>query len=173
MNLDELTPEELADGFMIPARMTPEQKRRADQELAAIRQKRFTEQSEQDILYGRMLQLKIHIEDYIKQDTFDPNKDFSYFLRSYIDIQHKKKVDIASELDIHQTKLSQLLSGRREPSEDIFIRLEFHSNQFISARDWFRLSMKQQEHAIMTNASLRNKEKKHVKGHLNLNASIR
>lgn len=166
MNLDAIAPEEIVDGFMLPAKMTLEQKRQADQQLAVIRQKRLVEQSEQEKLYGQLLQLKIHIEDYIKQDTFDPKKGFAYFLQLYIELQHKKKIEVASELDIHKTKLSQLLSGRRAPSEDIFIRLEFHSNQFISARNWFRLSMKQQEYSIMTNSSLRNKEKKHVKGHL-------
>jgi plasmid maintenance system antidote protein VapI len=168
MKLEAIAPEEIVDGFMLPARMTLEQKHQANQQLAIIRQQRLAEQSEQEKLYGQLLQLKIQIEDYIKQDAFDPKKDFAYFLKAYIELLHKKKIEVASELDIHKTKLSQLLSGHREPSEDIFIRLEFHSNQFISARNWFRLSVKQQEYTIMTNSSLRNKEKKHVKGHLKL-----
>lgn len=153
---------------MLPAQMSFEQKRQADQQLALIRQKRIAERSEQEKLYGQLLQLKIHIEDYIKQEAFDPKKDFSYFLKSYIELQHKKKSEVASELDIHKTQLSQLLSGSRAPSEDIFIRLEFHSKQFITARDWLRLSVKQQEYTIMTNTSLRNEEKQHLKGHLQL-----
>lgn len=168
MNLDAIAPEEVADGFMMPAEMTPDEKRQADQQLAAIRKKRLAQRSEQDKLYGQLLQLKILIEDYIRQDEFDPEKNFAYFLKSYIALQRKKKHEVAHELDIHKTKLSQLLSGHREPSEDIFIRLEYHSNRFISARDWFRLSMKQQEYAIMTDTSRRNKEKKHLKGYFQL-----
>lgn len=166
MNLDAIAPDELVDGFMLPAQMTTEQKRQADQQLAVIRQQRLAEQSGPEKMYGQLLQLKIQIEDYIKQDAFDPKKNFAYFLRSYIEIQHKQKNEVASELDIHKTKLSQLLSGYREPSEDIFIRLEFHSNQFITARDWFRISVKQHEYTIMTNSLLRNREMKHVKGQL-------
>ncbi|RAJ89896.1 hypothetical protein LX87_05630 [Larkinella arboricola] len=166
MNLDEIAPEEVVDGFMVPAKMTLEQKRRADGQLARIRQERFANRSEPEKVYGQLLQLKIQMEDYIQQDTFDPKKNFAYFLKSYIELQHKKKAEVALELDIHKTKLSQLLSGNRAPSEDIFIRLEFHSNRFISARHWFRLLVKQQENYMMTNTSLRNKEKKHVKGHV-------
>ncbi|MCF2491617.1 helix-turn-helix transcriptional regulator [Dyadobacter sp. CY347] len=168
MNLDAVAPQDVVDGFMLPAQMSSEQKRQADQQLALIRQKRIAEMSDQEKLYGQLLQLKIHIEDYIKEEVFDPKKGFSYFLKSYIELQHKKKNEVASELNIHKTKLSQLLSGNRAPSDDIFIRLEFHSNQFITARDWFRLSVKQQEYTIMTNTSLRNEEKQHLKGHLQL-----
>ncbi len=168
MNFDTIAPEEIVDGFMLPAQMTNEQKLKANKQLAIIRQGRIAGVSEKEKLYGQLLQLKILIEDYIKQDVFDPTKNFAYFLKLYIEIQHKKKNEVASELDIHKTKLSQLLSGNREPSEDLFIRLEFHSNQFIPARDWFRLSVKQQEYSIMTNVSLRNKEQKHVTGHLQL-----
>lgn len=168
MNLDEIAPEEIVDGFMLPAKMTLEQKRQADEQLASIRHERLANRSQQERLYGQLLQLKIQMEDYIKQDTFDPKKNFAYFLNSYIELLHKRKAEVATELDIHKTKLSQLLSGNREPSEDIFIRLEFHSNRFISARDWFRLLVKQQENHIMTNTSLRNKEKKHVKGHVEI-----
>lgn len=39
MNLDVIDPEELVDGFMIPAEMTPEEKLQADQQLALIRKK--------------------------------------------------------------------------------------------------------------------------------------
>lgn len=168
MNLDEIAPEEEVDGFMIPAKMTREQKRHADGQLASIRYERLANRSQQEKLYGQLLQLKIQIEDYIQQDTFDPKKNFAYFLKSYIELLPKKKAEVASELDIHKTKLSQLLSGNREPSEDIFIRLEFHSNRFISARNWFRLLVKQQENHMMTDTSLRNREKKHVKGQLEI-----
>lgn len=65
MNLNAIAPQELVDGFMLPAKMILEQKRKADQQLAIIRQQRLTERSEQEKLYGQLLQLKIHIEDYI------------------------------------------------------------------------------------------------------------
>jgi transcriptional regulator with XRE-family HTH domain len=172
MNLDELTPEELVDGFVIPARMTREQKRRADEELAAVLQARRANLTEQEKLRGKLLQLKFQIEDYIKEDKFDPKKNFAYFLKSYVELQPRKKSEVASELSIHKSKLSQLLSGDREPSEDVFIRLEFHSNRFILARDWFRLTMKKHEHDIMTNAALRNQEKSYVKGHVELEGSV-
>lgn len=166
MNLDTITPEEIVDGFMIPSQISIKEKHQADLELNNIRKQRSADRSDQGKLYGQLLQLKILIEDYVNQDNLDPEKDFAYFLKSYIDIQHKRKNDIAYELDIHKSKLSQLLSGNRAPSEDIFVRLEFHSNRFISARNWLRLSIKQQEYSIMTNSSMRNEQKKHLKGHL-------
>ncbi|WP_207508200.1 hypothetical protein [Telluribacter humicola] len=168
MNLEKITPEELVDGFMVPAHLTDEQRRTANLQLANVRQKRMAERSQQEKLYGQLLQLKIQMEDYIRQDTYDPKKSFSHFLNSYIELLQKKKNEVASELAIHKTKLSQLLSGHREPSEEIFIRLELHSNRFIPAHHWFRLSVKKQEHALMTNSSLRNRERAHVKAGIEL-----
>lgn len=90
MNLDKISSAELVDSFMIPEQLSLEQKSRADQELAVIRKQRRKEQSTQEKLYGQLLQLRITMQDYIKQETFDPEKNFAYFLKSYIEIQHKK-----------------------------------------------------------------------------------
>lgn len=166
MNLDSLKPEELVDGFMIAEPLTPEEKYQAHQQLAEFRHKRALQPSEQEELYGKLLQLKIHIEDYIKQESYDPEKSFAHFLKAYVDLQPKKKKEVAGELDIHKTLLSQLLSGHREPFQELFIRLEYHSNQFIPARDWFRLVMKQNEYTLINNQALRNQAKQHVKAHL-------
>lgn len=164
MNIDILTPEEIAEGFVLPTSITIEEQRKANQQLAVARQQRAAERTQQEMLYGRLLQLKIQIQDYIRQESFDSQKTFATFLNKYIELQGKKKHEIAAELDIHKTLLSQLLSGSREPSEELFIRLEFHSNQFITARDWFRLSVKNREYSLMTDTALRTKEQQHVKG---------
>ncbi|QKZ14978.1 hypothetical protein [Spirosoma sp. KUDC1026] len=165
MNLNTIAPEEVVDGFFFPDQMNGKEQQQADEELAVALQKRRANLTDVEKLRGKLLQLKFQIEDYIKEDKFDPQKSFAYFLKSYVELQPKKKNEIAAELSIHKSKLSQLLSGDREPSDDLFIRLEFHSERFIPARDWFRVTMKKHENDIMTNVALRNQEKSYVKKH--------
>ena len=81
---------------------------------------------------------------------------------------NKKNKDFASDIDIDETELSQILNQHRKPREKIIIRLELHSNKTIPAITWFRLLEKEKEHEILTDNSLRRTESRHVKNRLQL-----
>jgi hypothetical protein len=160
--LKGITPEEIADGIMIPAKRTAKQKSEADRLLAEHRAKRRAEMTVEEELHFQLLKLKFQLEDYINESPYNPEFTFGYFLEQYLRLSNRKKKDFANDIQIHETLLSSLLKNRREPNESIMIRLELHSNNAIPAIDWFRLIEKGKEHQISTNKALRDKESRYV-----------
>ena len=67
------------------------------------------------------------------------------------------------EIGLHNAQLSRLLNDKDGPSERIFVRLEIHSNNLISAIDWYRIYEKQMELALLRNREIRRIESKNVK----------
>ena len=167
---EEYTPAEIADAMMIPAKLTPKQKREADQQLAEHRAKRRSEMTEEDKQHFELLKLKMQLEDYIKGDQYNPEFTFGYFLEQYLQLTNRKKKEFAQDIQIHETLLSNILKNRREPNESIMIRLELHSNNTIPAIDWFKLLDKEKGYQIKTNRSLRDKESQFVTHNLKFTA---
>jgi hypothetical protein len=160
--LKEYTIEEIADSFMLPAKLTVKQKQEADRQLAEHRAKRRAEMTEEEKQHFKLLQLKFRMEDYIKGDQYDPQFTFGYFLEQYLELTNRKKKEFAKDIQIHETLLSQILKNRREPNNSIMIRLELHSNNAIPAIYWFKLLEKEKGHQINTNRALRDKESQYV-----------
>ena len=166
--LKQYTPEELAESFVFPVKLTPKQQKEADRELAEARQKSQAAMTDEQKVYAGLLQLRFQLEDYLKGDQYDPALTFGYFLDRYLQLNHKKKKEFAKEIQIHETLLSHLISNRREPNDSIMIRLELHSNNIIPAIDWYKLAEKEKEHQIRTDNSLRDKESPFVTHSLHL-----
>lgn len=166
--LKDLKPEEIVDSFVLPADISPKQKQAADRELVEIRRKRQSQMSDNEKLLFRLMQLRYKLENYLEYEAFNPEYSFSYFLREYLRIIDRKDKDFAREINIHHTRLSQLMNNRREPNEDIIIRLEIHSDKVLPAIHWFKLVEKGKEHFIQTNKTLRTREKHHVKNKLRI-----
>jgi len=160
------TDAEIADALVLPQKLTKKQQTEAGLKLAKARQNSLEAMSEADILKARLLQLKFQLEDYLKASNYDREKNFGFFLKKYLAITNKKRNEFAAEINIHETLLSQLVNNHREPGENIFIRLELHSNNTIPAPYWYKLVEKEKEHYIKTNSSLRKREKKFVKNRL-------
>jgi plasmid maintenance system antidote protein VapI len=102
------------------------------------------------------------LQDYIKAETYDPDKRFGNFLKAYLLILNKKSTELASEINIHETLVSQLINNHRNPNEDIMVRLELHSNNNIPAHYWFMLVQKDRINQLKTDKELRKREKKFV-----------
>jgi len=88
------------------------------------------------------------LETYLKQDDFDTTLTFGHFLNRYLKVINRKKKEFAEEIQIHETLLSHLINDRREPNENIVVRLELHSNNVIPAVYWYKLAEKEKEHHI-------------------------
>ncbi|TZF81292.1 hypothetical protein FW774_18640 [Pedobacter sp. BS3] len=114
------------------------------------------------------MRLKFRIEDYIRTDGYDPAYTFGYFLEQYLQLTQRKKKEFAHDIQIHETLLSQILNDRREPTESIFIRLELHSGNTISAINWLKLAEKKKKHQIKTDHSLRERERQYVNNRLSI-----
>jgi hypothetical protein len=159
---EKYTPEEIAEAFVFPVKLTAKQQLEADTQLAEHRAKRRAEMTEAEKLNFKLLQLKFQLEDYIRGDQYNPQFTFGYFLEQYLQLTNRKKKEFAMDIQIHETQLSQMLKDRREPNDSIMIRLELHSNNIIPAIDWFKLLEKEKGHQLKTDRSLRAKESKYV-----------
>jgi hypothetical protein len=118
--------------------------------------------SPDQVLLANLLQLKFKLEDYLNQEVFNETQSFGFYLRSYLHILDKKNNTFANEIDINVTELSQILNKHRNPSEKVLIRIELHSNGILPAILWHRLIEKEKEHELLTNFSLRVRERSHV-----------
>jgi plasmid maintenance system antidote protein VapI len=165
---DQYTPEEIAEAFIFPVKLTARQQRVADKQLAEHRAKRRAAMTEAEKMNFKLLRLKLHLENYVKGDEYNPQFTFGYFLEQYLQLTNRKKKEFAMDIQIHETQLSQVLKDRREPNDSMLIRLELHSNNTIPAIDWFKLLEKEKGHQLKTDRSLRDKESQYVTRSLQL-----
>jgi plasmid maintenance system antidote protein VapI len=165
------TPEELAEGFVFPVKLTAKQKKEAAEHLAAARKKNQAEMSDETKFGLRAFHLKFNIEDYLESKEFNPELTFGSFLKKYVELFEKKRKDFAEEISIDETMLSQLINNHRLPPDYIAIRLEIHSNNIIPAAYWIRVVEKQRIHEITTDKELRKKERPFVHGKLTIKLS--
>jgi transcriptional regulator with XRE-family HTH domain len=117
-------------------------------------------------IYHQMVGLKNEMEGYICGDAFEGSLGFGYFLNQYIRRQNKLDKHFAAEVGVTRAAISQYLNDHRKPTKEFLVRLELHSNNLIPAILWFRLTQKEKEHEIMTDAGIRKTESRHVKTRL-------
>ncbi len=168
--MQELTPEEIADAYILPAKLSAKERKEIDTALAEHRKGRRAAMTDIEKLHMNLLQLKFQLEDYIKGDRYNPEYTFGHFLERYLQLINRKKKEFAKEIQVHETLLSHLISNRREPNESIMIRLELHSGNAIPAIDWFKLVEKEKEYVLKTDNSLREKEQEYVTHRLSVPA---
>jgi plasmid maintenance system antidote protein VapI len=164
------SPEELADAFVFPVKLTAKQKKEAAVQLAAARKRTQAEMTDETKFSLNAFGVRFRIESYLKQETFDPEITFGSFLKMYVESMEKKRKEFAEEISIDETLLSQLINGHRLPPDYVAIRLELHSDNIIPAAYWIKLVDKQRLHEITTDKELRKKEMKYVHGTIKLSA---
>jgi plasmid maintenance system antidote protein VapI len=160
--LKKYGPEELANGFVFPVKLTAKQKKEAAVQLAAARKRTQAEMTDETKFSLNAFGVRFRIESYLKQETFDPEITFGSFLKMYVELMEKKRKEFAEEISIDETLLSQLINGHRLPPDYVAIRLELHSNKIIPATHWIRLVEKQRLHEIANDKELRKKEEPFV-----------
>lgn len=151
----EYTPEELADSFVFPHDLSPEEKTKVDAELREYRFKRLENATESQRILADLMRLRIQIEKYVKKETYQEEKSFGHFLKQYLKIIDKKRKVFAKDIDVHYTKLSRLINNKETPNLDILYRLEIHSDKLISALLWWKLVMKKMEYDIQQDKGAR------------------
>lgn len=169
--LKKYTPEELAEGFVFPVKLTAKQKKEAAEQLAAARKKSKAEMTEETKMSLQLYHLRFRIENYLESKEFNSELTFGSFLKKYIELLDKKRKEFAEEISIDETMLSQLINNHRFPPDYIAIRLELHSDNIIPASYWIRLVDKQRLYEITTDKELRKKEMKYVHGKLTIKLS--
>lgn len=158
----KFTPEELADAFVFPVKLTGKQKKEAAKQLAAARKKTQADMTDETKFSLNAFGIRFRIETYLEQKTFDPEHTFGSFLKMYVVLMEKSRKKFAEEISVDVKLLSQLINGHRMPQDYIAIRLEIHSGHTIPAAYWLRLVTKQRLHEIANDKELRKKEEPFV-----------
>lgn len=165
----KFTPEELADAFVFPVKLTAKQKKEAAKQLAAARKKTQAEMTDETKFSLRAFGIRFRIEDYLKEERFDPERTFGSFLKMYIELMEKSRKKMAEDISIDMKLLSQLINGHRLPPDYVAIRLELHSNKIIRALLWLKLAGIERLYKIANDQELREKEKQFVHKKLPMN----
>ncbi len=166
----DLTEQELVEAYIFPHGLSASEKKEADAELSMLRQQHLLDMPAEQRIYGNLLGLKYRILEYLKRGEYSGQNSFEAFLSQYIDILNKKHKDFATEISLHPTKLSQLLSGKVEPNLPLVYRLEKHSGGVIPALLWWQVQMKKMENTITQDKAGRLREAKKVKNELKFTA---
>ena len=97
--------------------------------LMEARLKRMRNLPKDKITKAKLLQLKIKMEEYIKNPVYDNHNHFSDFLKLYVDSVYSKRSDFAKDIDIAPVSLSQIINNHREPKEEFIMKLMIHSEK--------------------------------------------
>lgn len=155
--------QEISESMLIPADLTAEERREADESLKELRLKMLREQTEEERIFSDVMRLKIIMDDYIQNEPYTAEKSFGRYLEEYARILNVAKKKLAEDLAIHYTRLSRIINDRENPNIELAYRLEKHSGGLISALSWWRLVVKKQEHEIRKDDETREKEGAKVK----------
>src|SRR5690625_6689435 len=99
------------------------------------RLRRMKNLSKDHITKAKLLQLKLKMEEYIKNPVYDEHHYFSDFLKSYIDSIYSKRIDFAKDIDVTPVSLSQAINNHREPKEEFIMKVmrsEEHTSELQS-----------------------------------------
>lgn len=155
------TIEEIADGYMIPNTLPPEEQKKAHEEFLKIRLEKWNNRTPEEILFSEIVRLWLSIEDYLKQETYQEAFSFANLIERYLQILQKSKADFAKDIDITEAELKQLMNGK---TSDIHLmyRLEKHSNKHISASCWWKVLARQIEQQLAEDEAQRLEESQKV-----------
>ncbi len=165
------TDKEIAESFVFRSTWTAEEREVADEEFRKLRFEQLKNMSDEQVLKGELLRMKLLLKDYFNQPSYIEAYSFSNQLRKYISLLKKTMVEFSNDIDIHKTKLSRILNDREHPNIELMYRLEHHSGLMIPATYWYRLFTKKQEEEIKSNAEKRLIESQRVKNELTFKLS--
>ena len=97
--------------------------------LMEARLMRMKNISKDQITKAKLLQLKLKMEEYIKNPVYDNHNYFSDFLKLYIDSIYSKRSAFAKDIDVAPVSLSQVINNHREPKEEFIMKLMIHSEK--------------------------------------------
>ncbi|MGK0366692.1 MAG: transcriptional regulator with XRE-family HTH domain [Saprospiraceae bacterium] len=165
------TDAEIVDGFVFnDDSLSEEEQKKVDKEFRELRLQQLKNLSPTEVLYGKMMKLKLRIKKYIAENKFAEEYNFSNQLKLYSKIINRTNKEFADDLGIHQTKLSRVLNGRENPNVDLMYRLEEHSSGEIPAHHWWRIYSLELEYKIRTDLEKKVEESKKVKNQISLRA---
>ena len=143
--------------------------------LMEARLMRMKNLSKEQIIRAKLLQLKLKMEEYLKNPVYDKRNGFSEFLESYVDTIYSKRSDFAKDIDIAPVSLSQVINNHREPKEDFIMRLMIHSEMayknvcVFHKKTWYQVYFQEK---ICDTMSSQEKWRPEIEKHVRISESI-
>ena len=143
--------------------------------LMEARLMRMKNLSKDQIIRAKLLQLKLKMEEYLKNPVYDNRKYFSEFLESYVDTIYSKRSVFAKDIDIAPVSLSQVINNHREPKEDFMMKLMIHSEMVYKnvcefhKKTWYQVYFQEK---ICDTMSSQEKWRPEIEKHVRLRESI-
>lgn len=97
--------------------------------LMQARLDRMKSLSKEQIMRAKLLQIKLKMENYLKQPAYDNHNHFTDFLGLYIDSIYSKRSEFANDINITPVLLSQVINNHREPKDEFIKKLMIHSEK--------------------------------------------
>lgn len=162
--------------FGVDSRYTSKKKQLDDgKALMEARLHRMKGLSSEKIIKAKLLQLKLKMEEFIKEPVFQEENHFTKFLVSYIDTIYSKRIDFAKDIDIDDNLLSKIVNNHRKPKEDFLLRLMIHSEKTYNNichfhnQTWYQVYLQEKLSELMANQDQWRPE---VERHVNIKNQI-
>lgn len=97
--------------------------------LMQARLERMKNLPKEQILRAKLLQLKLKMENYLKEPVYDNQNHFAYFLKTYVDAIYSKRSEFAKDINVTPVFLSKVINSHREPKEEFILKLMIHSEK--------------------------------------------
>ena len=124
-NINNIDPE-----FGVDSRYkTNKEKEQDSVALMQARLDRMKNLPREQVLRAKLLQLKLKMENYLKEPVYDNQNHFAYFLETYVDAIYSKRSEFASDINVTPVFLSQVINSHREPKEEFILKLMIHSEK--------------------------------------------
>ena len=163
--------------YGLDSRYSSRRERRFEGEaLMEARLQRMKNVSEDLIIKAKLLQLKLKMEEYIKNPVYEDHNIFTDFLTSYIDTIYSRRSNFANDISITPIRLSQVLNNHREPKEEFMLRLMIHSEKTFKnvchfhKRTWYQVYYHEK---ICDTMSSQDEWRANVEKHVNISKPIR
>jgi hypothetical protein len=97
--------------------------------LMQARLDRMKNLPKEQVIRAKLLQLKLKMENYLKEPVYDNQNHFANFLETYIDAIYSKRREFANDINVTPVFLSKVINSHREPKEDFILKLMIHSEK--------------------------------------------
>ncbi|HLF65618.1 MAG TPA: hypothetical protein VI603_17780 [Saprospiraceae bacterium] len=117
-------------GYGVDSRYKTTKEREHDSvALMEARLERIKKLPREQILRAKLLQLKLKMENYLKEPVYDNQNHFANFLETYVDTIYSKRSEFAKDINVTPVFLSKVINSHREPKEEFILKLMIHSEK--------------------------------------------
>lgn len=124
-NIDNMDPE-----FEVDSKYKSNKEKKQDSvALMQARLDRMKHLPKEQVLRAKLLQLKLKMENYLKEPIYDDQNHFAHFLETYVDIMYSQRKVFANDINVTPVFLSKIINSHREPKEEFILKLMIHSEK--------------------------------------------